>query len=150
MNNSQPTATQKLDAVLHYLNDNRELAYHYGYGLPRTFDKPVQLKLTGQDILNVFDKLERDNMVRMTVMGIGNGNPNDAKHYCISLDGEVLLQKGGYTQKLKDEKIEQEKKKQDLRISKRNEKVVKWATVTASVVAFCIFLLELYKILCQS
>ena len=103
---TEPTATEKLDAVLNHLNDNRDLAYYYCYGLPRRYYKPKDILLTDQDLLNVLDKLLRDKMVRMTIMGIGNGNSNSAEHYCISLDGEMLLQKGGYTQRIKNENIE--------------------------------------------
>lgn len=145
---STAKATEKLDAVLTYLNDNRELAYHYGYGLPRNYEKPKKTYLSSQDVLNVLDKLERDNMVRMKVMGIGNGNTNSAEHYTISLDGEVILQDGGYTQKLIDERTEKEKVKQDLKISQRNECFVKWTSLVAALGALGILIFEIYKHLC--
>lgn len=144
---STAPATEKLDAVLNYLNDNRELAYHYGYGLPRNYNKPKNTYLSSQDVLNVLDKLERDKMVRMEIMGIGNGNSNSAEHYCISLDGEVLLQDGGYTQKLIDKRTEKEKVKQDLKTAQRNEKIVKVASVFAAIGAIGILLFEILKFL---
>src|SRR5690606_26590893 len=89
---STATATEKLDAVLNFLNDNKDKAYHNGYDLPLRYFQPKDVLLTSQDLLNVLDKLERDNMVRVVLMG----NENSEKYYAISLDGEVLLQKGGY------------------------------------------------------
>ncbi|MFS4484382.1 hypothetical protein ACKGJY_15290 [Hyunsoonleella sp. 2307UL5-6] len=142
---STAPATEKLDAVLNYLNDNRKPAYHYGYGLPNNYTKPKGTYLSSQDILNVLDKLERDNMVRMKMMGDGNGN--DVEHYCISLDGEVLLQDGGYSQKLIDDRNKKDKVEQDLRISQRNEKTVKNASVAAVIVAAFVFAFQIYEFL---
>ncbi|SHJ91932.1 hypothetical protein SAMN04487911_1585 [Arenibacter nanhaiticus] len=142
---STAIATEKLDAVLNYLNDNRELAYHYGYGLPKRYSKPKEVVLTSQEVLNVLDKLDRDKMVRVKIMGIGNGNSNSAEHYTISLDGEVLLQDGGYTQKLIDERNKKNKIAQDLRISQRNEVFVKWTSLVAAIGAIGILIFEIYK-----
>jgi len=97
-------------------------------------------------VLNVLDKLERDNMVRMKMMGDGNGN--DVEHYCISLDGEVLLQDGGYSQKLIDDRTKKNKVEQDLRISQRNECFVKWTSLVAALAALGVLIFELYKHLC--
>ncbi|SNR60849.1 hypothetical protein SAMN06265371_106222 [Lutibacter agarilyticus] len=99
---TKPTATEKLDSVLNYLNDNRKLAYHCSFKIPIEYSKPKSIIISNQDVLNVLDKLERDNMVRIEIQGDGNGNPT--KHYTINMDGEVLLQDGGYTQKIKNDK----------------------------------------------
>lgn len=138
---STATATEKLDAVLNYLNDNRELAYHYGYGLPRNYYKPKEIVLADQDILNVLDKLERDNMVRMTMMGIGNGNQNSAEHYTISLDGEVFLQDGGYTQKIKNENI-------TIRHTKIKDNLLVAFSIVAGVSTFGLLILEILNYIC--
>ena len=142
---STGTATEKLDAILNYLNYNRDLAYHYGYGLPRRYSTPKDVVLSDQDVLNVLDKLERDNMVRSTVMGIGNGNSNSAEHYTISLDGEVLLQDGGYTQKLIDNRNKKQKIAQDLKISQRNAVFVNRTSLVAAIGAIGILIFEIYK-----
>ncbi|TWO30398.1 hypothetical protein E1J38_014770 [Seonamhaeicola sediminis] len=147
--NSNATATEKLDAVLNWLNDNREKAYHYGYGLPRNYKKPKKdTYLSSQDVLNVLDKLERDKMVRMTIMGIGNGNQNSAEHYCISLDGEVLLQDGGYTQKLIDERTKKDKVAQDLKFTKLKDTILTIFSVVAGVSTLGLLILGVLEYVC--
>lgn len=145
MTDVKSKATEKIDAVLNYLNNNRNLAYHYGYGLPRQYNKPKSIILTDQDLLNVLDKLERDKMVRMTKMGIGNGNSNSAEHYTISLDGEMLLQDGGYTQKLKDKRLKIEKEEQNLIASQRNERIISLASPWAAGGAIGLLIFEVLK-----
>lgn len=145
MTDVKSKATEKIDAVLNYLNNNRNLAYHYGYGLPRQYNKPKSMILTDQDLLNVLDKLERDKMVRMTKMGIGNGNSNSAEHYTISLDGEMLLQDGGYTQKLKDKRLKIEKEEQNLIASQRNERIISLASPWAAGGAIGLLIFEVLK-----
>jgi hypothetical protein len=140
---STGTATEKLDAVLNYLNDNRDLAYHYGYGLPRRYSKPKDIVLSDQDVLNVLDKLERDNMVRSTVMGIGNGNSNSAEHYTISLDGEVLLQKGGYNQKIENEKT-------IIRHTKIKDNLLVIFSIVAGVSTFGLLILGFLEYYCEN
>ena len=145
MTDVKSKATEKIDAVLNYLNNNRNLAYHYGYGLPRQYNKPKSMILTDQDLLNVLDKLERDKMVRMTKIGIGNGNSNSAEHYTISLDGEMLLQDGGYTQKLKDKRLKIEKEEQNLIASQRNERIISLASPWAAGGAIGLLIFEVLK-----
>ena len=145
MTDVKSKATEKTDAVLNYLNNNRNLAYHYGYGLSRQYNKPKSIILTDQDLLNVLDKLERDKMVRMTKMGIGNGNSNSAEHYTISLDGEMLLQDGGYTQKLKDKRLKIEKEEQNLVASQRNERIISLASPWAAGGAIGLLIFEVLK-----
>ena len=145
---SKGTATEKLDAVLNYLNDNRDLSYHYGYGLPRRYSKPKGVVLSDHDILNVFEKLKRDNMVRITVMGIGNGNSNSAEHYTISLDGEVLLQDGGYTQKLIDERTKKDKLEQDLKFTKLKDTILTIFSVVAGVSTLGLLILAVLEYVC--
>jgi hypothetical protein len=142
------TATEKLDAVLNYLNDNRDLAYHYGYGLPKRYSKPKSVVLSDQDVLNVLDRLERDKMVRSTVMGIGNGNSNSAEHYAISLDGEVLLQDGGYTQKLIDERTKKDKLEQDLKFTKLKDTILTIFSVVAGASTLGLLILGFLEYVC--
>tara|TARA_R110002167_G_scaffold366420_1_gene596485 strand:+ start:2175 stop:2633 length:459 start_codon:yes stop_codon:yes gene_type:complete len=142
--NIQPS--QKLDAVLNYLNENRQLAFHYGFGLPRHYGKPNQvIILTDDDILNVLDKLTRDNLVRVSKQGIGKGNPNSADHYAISLDGEVLLQEGGYTGRIESEKLKNTIQKQHLRVSQRNDRILAHTSIFAAVGAIGLLLIEFWK-----
>lgn len=145
---TQPS--EKLDAVLIYLK-NSKLAYNYGFGLPRLYDKPKNdIILTNDDILNILDKLERDNLVRIEIMGIGDGNSNSAKHYAINIDGELLLQNGGYTQQLKDNRLNQDKIENDLKISKRNDFILILLSFAVAISTVGLFAVELYNILCQS
>lgn len=115
-------------------------------------EKKEQLKkdvvLSDQDALNVLDKLERDKMVRSTVMGIGNGNSNSAEHYTISLDGEVLLQDGGYTQKLIDERTKKDKLEQDLKFTKLKDTILTIFSVVAGVSTLGLLILAVLEYVC--
>lgn len=150
--NKKPTstATEKLDAVLNYLNDKKdESDCYYGYGLQRTYSKPKEMTLTRREVTNILNKLYADGYLNLKMQGTESIAQNvDVAHYSINFNGEVLLQQGGYTQAFLDKELEIEKKKQDLRISQRNERTVKYASVSAAVGAVGILIFEIYRFFC--
>jgi len=141
--------TEKLDAVLTWLFDNKdELDCFYGYGLTRTYSKPKQMTLTRREVSNILKKLHADGYLNLKMQGTESVLANvDVEHYSINFNGEVLLQDGGYTQKLIDERTEKEKVKQDLKTAQRNERIVKGASVFAAIGAIGILLFEILKFL---
>jgi len=99
------SATDKLDAVLNYLNDNKdELDCFYGYGLQRNFSKPKEMTLTRREVTNILNKLYADGYLNLKMQGTESIAQNvDVAHYSINFNGEVLLQQGGYTKELEKE-----------------------------------------------
>lgn len=139
--------TEKLDAVLTWLFDHKdELDCFYGYGLTRTYSKPKQMTLTRREVTNILTKLHSDGYLNLKMQGT-EGVSVDVAHYSINFNGEVFLQEGGYTQKLIDDRNKKDKIEQDLKMSQRNEKIVKNASVAAVIVAVVVFAFEICKFL---
>lgn len=143
--------TEKLDAVLTWLFENKdELDCFYGYGLTRNYSKPKEMTLTRREVSNILNKLYADGYLNLKMQGTESVSQNvDVAHYSINFNGEVFLQKGGYTQAMLDEKLERKKKKQAIKISKRNEKIVSYTSIYAAFAAVSLLLIEILKFLYQ-
>lgn len=100
-NNSKNNLFQKLDAVLKYLNDNKDqdkeifLVKHY-------VNERLKTNYTTGDIQSILNKLIKDGYVSSGNITI-NGNVVDKTFYYINIDGEMLYLKNGYAQKNIDE-----------------------------------------------
>ena len=136
-------STEKLDAVLTWLFDHKgELDCFYGYGLTRTYDKPKQMTLSRREVSNILTKLHSDGYLNLKMQGTESVSANvDVAHYSINFDGEVLLQKGGYTQKIKNENI-------TIRHTKIKDNLLVAFSILAGVSTFGLLILEILNYIC--
>ncbi|MDG1728961.1 MAG: hypothetical protein P8K68_00225 [Algibacter sp.] len=144
--------TEKLDAVLTWLFDNKDnLDCFYGYGLTRTYSKPKEMTLTRREVTNILNKLYADGYLNLKMQGTESVSQNvDVAHYSINFNGEVFLQKGGYTKEFSNRKLELKKTKQDLKTSQRNDRIIKNASIFAVILSTLVLLFELYKFFCST
>lgn len=135
--------TEKLDAVLTWFFDNKdEKDCFYGYGLHRTYSKPKQMTLTRREVTNILTKLHRDGYLNMKMQGTESVSANvDVAHYSINFNGEVLLQKGGYTQKIENENTV-------IRYTKIKENLLVAFSIVAGVSTFGLLILGILEYYC--
>lgn len=139
---NKPTATEKLDAVLIWLFENKdELDCFYGYGLTMTYSNPKEMTLTRREVTNILNKLYADGYLNLKMQGT-EGISVDVEHYSINFNGEVLLQKGGYTQELKNEKTK-------IRHIKIKDNLLLFFTFLTAAATLGIFLMGFREILCR-
>lgn len=135
--------TEKLDAVLGYLNDQKdESSCFYGYGLPLSYKSSKKIVLSQRELLHVLDKLHKDGYLKMTLQG-ADGVQVDVKHYAINFDGEVFLQSGGYTQAYLKEKLLLKKEESSIRRQFIYDTILMIAAVLAAVGGCGLLIVEL-------
>lgn len=101
------TPTEKLDAVLtlfETLKDGQPF-FPFRDNVFIYFKKPKNIILTTGERRRAIDKITQDGYLDVKPMAINSGG-NAVDHYHINFTGESFLQGGGYTQQLKNDKIE--------------------------------------------
>ena len=96
--------TEKLDGVLNNLLSVKSDNWTNGFDVRKRLEKPKEYTLDDSEITSILRKLHKDGFID-SILKNTDISPKGIPHYQINFDGELLLQKGGYTHKLKVENI---------------------------------------------
>lgn len=131
------TATEKLDALLLWLEKNKGKQFSfYEYEMPTAFSAPKRIIITERERGKIIEKLSIDKYVSIDMRGEA-GKHGDIAHYGINFEGEVFIQNGGYSKKKENSDWELLKIKLNF-----------WVLLFAAIAATTYYGLEILKFMC--
>lgn len=148
INKKEYTPSEKLNAVLTFLNKDYEYQYLINgvqQGLTEKFNQGTVHKILDQLVIDGY-AIMNSIKIDPPILQVDGLHKSSEWTYTITFKGQLFIEKGGYLKQEQDNFLHLASLKTIEEIRKRNERMVAYGSVAAAIIAGFLMLLELWKV----